>query len=94
MLPPCRLIARDHIFKVPLDHSGESGGEINLFVREITSPVAKPHNPYLIYLQGAGSAAPVAPNSSAVALRHYCIGYPVLSCFLEVGMRHCLPNMK
>lgn len=59
------LIARDHVFKVPLDHTGEVPGEINLFVREVVSPVAKPSNPYLLFLQGTVCRHAALPSQSA-----------------------------
>ena len=46
----------DHTFKVPLDHSGNTPGVINVFARELVAPVnARRQQPYLLYLQGAGT---------------------------------------
>lgn len=55
------LIVTDHHFQVPLDHSGQTPGEISLFVRELVSPVnASKQQPYLLYLQGGYSKQIVA----------------------------------
>eukprot|EP00878_Enallax_costatus_P015140 GHUV01015852.1.p1 GENE.GHUV01015852.1~~GHUV01015852.1.p1 ORF type:complete len:348 (+),score=76.41 GHUV01015852.1:371-1414(+) len=47
------LLVTDHMFRVPLDYSGQTPGDINLFVRELIAPVnARRQQPYLLYLQG------------------------------------------
>lgn len=46
----------NHLFKVPLDHTGEMQGEIDLFVREVVSPTqAKRGVPFLLFIQGGGT---------------------------------------
>lgn len=49
------IVVKDHIFKVPLDHSGELVGHtIEVFVRELVAPANEKRNhPFLLFLQGA-----------------------------------------
>ncbi|KAK3266294.1 hypothetical protein CYMTET_25073 [Cymbomonas tetramitiformis] len=48
------LVLTSHVFQVPLDHSGEESGTVDVFVREVAA-ASKANDtslPYLIYLQG------------------------------------------
>lgn len=67
------LIATDHVIRVPLDYSGRTSGEINVFVRELVTPNnARRSLPAILYLQGAaGSGARKQTD------RPPCIGIPM-----------------
>lgn len=60
------LQVTDHFFKVPLDHSGATPGEITLFVREVVAPVnARRQQPYLLYLQGGPGFESPRPSEAS-----------------------------
>ena len=54
---PTGLTLTDHFFKVPLDYSDESKGQINLFVRVAVKQTHpdKTRLPSLLFLQGESS---------------------------------------
>jgi len=73
------LIVSNHIFKVPLDHSGEEPGEIELFVREVTTPVnATRKLPYLLYLQGGPGFESPRPTEASGWLKTACNSFRVV----------------
>lgn len=74
------LLVTDHLFKVPLDYSGETAGEIDLFVRELVSPNnARRQQPYLLYLQGMFH--PAHPLPGVAATSHSSVN--LLSCIWD-----------
>ena len=53
MLLGAGLTLTDHMFTVPLDHTGATPGEQELFAREVVAHGrAKLQLPYLLFLQG------------------------------------------
>lgn len=97
------LVCTDHQFTVPLDHSGEVEGELDLFVREVVTPnnVNRRDLPYLLYLQGErrglAPEVPVArlafPSPSRLLHRHQSVPTCQLhhlagkSCALQHALR-------
>jgi pimeloyl-ACP methyl ester carboxylesterase len=52
------LVALEHTFEVPLDHSASDGPSIEVFARELADPDGR-EKPFLVYLQGGpGYEAP------------------------------------
>jgi len=67
------LVVTNHVIPVPLDYSGKVPGQLQILVREVSSPAASKGQPYLLYLQGGpgfGSPCPTEASGwikSAVA---------------------------
>ena len=52
------LVALEHTFEIPLDHSAPEGATIDVFARELADPEGR-ERPFLVYLQGGpGFEAP------------------------------------
>jgi pimeloyl-ACP methyl ester carboxylesterase len=52
------LVALEHTFEIPLDHSAPEGAKIEVFARELADPEGR-EKPFLLFLQGGpGSEAP------------------------------------
>jgi pimeloyl-ACP methyl ester carboxylesterase len=52
------LVALEHTFEIPLDHSAPEGAMIDVFARELADPEGR-EKPFLVYLQGGpGFEAP------------------------------------
>ncbi len=52
------LVALEHTFEIPLDHSAPEGATIDVFARELADPEGR-EKPFLVYLQGGpGFEAP------------------------------------
>jgi len=52
------LVALEHTFEIPLDHSAPDGATIDVFARELADPEGR-EKPFLVYLQGGpGFEAP------------------------------------
>ena len=52
------LVALEHTFEIPLDHSAPEGATIGVFARELADPEGR-EKPFLVYLQGGpGFEAP------------------------------------
>lgn len=49
------LVALEHTFEIPLDHSAPEGATIDVFARELADPEGR-EKPFLVYLQVARSA--------------------------------------
>jgi hypothetical protein len=66
------VVVKDHIFRVPLDHSGELVGHtIEVFVRELVAPAneKRTHQPFLLFLQGVYNPR----HSSTTAVQYVAV---------------------
>ena len=63
------LVARDHVFRVPLDHDAPASGEIEVFGREVVAPGKEDAElPWLVYFQGGPGGKAERPLSTSAWL--------------------------
>ncbi|GMH37792.1 hypothetical protein BSKO_05665 [Bryopsis sp. KO-2023] len=63
-------VVTEHFFKVPLDHSGKTPGEISVFAREVCAPnKTQQQLPYLVYMQGGPGFSATLPIDAGGWLR-------------------------
>ncbi|GAA2794668.1 alpha/beta fold hydrolase [Saccharopolyspora taberi] len=63
------LVARDHVFRVPLDHDSPESGEIEVFGREVVAPGFEDADlPWLVFLQGGPGGKADRPQSTSAWL--------------------------
>lgn len=73
------LVARDHVFRVPLRHGDPGSGEIEVFGREVVSPGNEDRAlPWLIYFQGGPGGKAERPLSTSAWLGRALQDYRVL----------------
>ncbi|GAA4615492.1 alpha/beta fold hydrolase [Saccharopolyspora hordei] len=63
------LVARDHVFRVPLCHDDPGAGEIEVFGREVVAPGKEDQRlPWLVYFQGGPGGKAERPVSTSAWL--------------------------
>ncbi|MGP4020297.1 alpha/beta fold hydrolase [Saccharopolyspora sp. 5N708] len=73
------LLAKDHVFRVPLRHDDPGAGEIEVFGREVVAPGRQDQAlPWLVYLQGGPGGKAERPLSTSAWLRRALQDYRVL----------------
>ncbi|QUH03076.1 alpha/beta fold hydrolase [Saccharopolyspora erythraea] len=73
------LVARDHVFHVPLDHGDPGAGEIEVFGREVVAPGKQDQElPWLLFLQGGPGGKAERPLSTSAWLGRALQDYRVL----------------
>ncbi|MDA3645376.1 alpha/beta hydrolase [Saccharopolyspora indica] len=73
------LVARDHVFRVPLSHGDPGSGEIEVFGREVVAPAKQDQQlPWLVYLQGGPGGKAERPLSTSAWLGRALQDYRVL----------------
>ncbi|GAA0502663.1 alpha/beta fold hydrolase [Saccharopolyspora thermophila] len=73
------LVARDHVFRVPLRHDDPGAGEIEVFGREVVAPGKEDQAlPWLVYLQGGPGGKAERPLSTSAWLGRALQEYRVL----------------
>ncbi|MDA3629461.1 alpha/beta fold hydrolase [Saccharopolyspora sp. WRP15-2] len=73
------LVARDHVFRVPLRHDDPGAGEIEVFGREVVAPAKQDQQlPWLVYLQGGPGGKADRPLSTSAWLGRALQDYRVL----------------
>jgi pimeloyl-ACP methyl ester carboxylesterase len=55
------LVALEHTFEIPLDHSAPDGAKIEVFARELAGPEGR-EKPFLVYLQGGPGSEATRPT--------------------------------
>lgn len=73
------LVARDHVFRVPLRHDDRGAGEIEVFGREVVAPGNEARAlPWLVYFQGGPGGKAERPMSTSAWLCRALQDYRVL----------------
>ncbi|PKW17741.1 alpha/beta fold hydrolase [Saccharopolyspora spinosa] len=73
------LVARDHVFQVPLRHDEPAAGQIEVFGREVVAPGNEDRAlPWLVYFQGGPGGKAERPLSTSAWLRRALQDYRVL----------------
>ncbi|MEW5301937.1 MAG: hypothetical protein WDW36_004761 [Sanguina aurantia] len=74
------LIVTDHRLQVPLDHSGNTPGQLTIFVREISSMLnhQQRNMPVLLYLQGGPGFEAPRPHSASMWMKSAVSSFRVM----------------